>query len=54
MVVEVTHLFKEISDKEALVHEPEIPSAVANINFELHYKMVMSENAACSDFANIS
>jgi hypothetical protein len=36
------------------VHEPEMSSAVANINFELHYKMGTSENAACDNLASIS
>ena len=54
MLLEVTLLFKDINDREALMHEPEMLCAVANINIEFYYNMITAENAACRDFASIS
>jgi hypothetical protein len=54
MVLGFTLLFKGIYDKVALMHEPEMLRAMANINTEFYWNMVMSENAAFSDFASIS
>lgn len=36
MVLEVTLLFKGLSDKGALMHEPEMLGAVANTNIEFY------------------
>jgi hypothetical protein len=45
---------KGINDKVALMHEPKMLRAMANINIEFYWNMVMSENAAFIDFASIS
>jgi len=52
-LLDITLLFKGINDKEALMHEPEMLHAVANINIEFYQNVIMSENATFSDFASI-
>ena len=54
MVLEFTRLFKGTTDKVALIHEPEMLRAMANINIEFYCNVVTSENAAFSDFVSIS